>query len=381
MRRNSAKVSERNNNTATMSGQENPDKFSAKSINNFRNNILNWYDKNRRVLPWRALPGRVMDPYYVWLSEIMLQQTVVAAVIPYFLKFVKRWPTVYDLARADDADVMDAWAGLGYYARARNLHKCAKVVSEKLKGKFPRTENELQELPGIGPYTSAAISAIAYDLPATVVDGNVERVVARYLNLREPLPGVKPKLREYAAILSDGRVDRPGDFAQAMMDLGATVCTPRSPSCGVCPVAKSCKGRAAGDPESLPARSAKKQKPRKCGHVYWVVNKSGQVLLEKRPEKGLLGRMVGFPTSEWVLHGQQNPGHPAFLKTSPVRELKDHVVLHSFTHFDLELKGYIIETTAGKIKLPDNFFWADRKEVAVIGLPTLFKKFRSLVMS
>lgn len=349
----------------------------AGAVNGFRRSLLAWYDKNRRVLPWRALPGKTPDPYHVWLSEVMLQQTVVAAVIPYFIKFVEKWPTVHDLAAAAPEDVMAAWAGLGYYARARNLHKCAKEIAGR-GGEFPSSVDELKKLPGIGDYTSAAIAAIAFDRPATVVDGNVERVIARCFKITEPLPAAKKVIREHAGYLSESHTDRPGDFAQAMMDLGATVCTPQSPRCGLCPVRKNCAGQ--GIAESLPVRAPKAVKPYRRGHVYWIVNEKGDVLLERRPETGLLAATLGFPTSEWS--EGKTVVHPDFLKSrlKGVRPQKSLKVFHSFTHFDLELQGWVIE-----VKSPDfiekiGLHWHPGKEAAGIPLPTLFKKFLRLML-
>jgi len=351
------------------------DKLSKTDINNFRNKLLAWYDENHRKLPWRAPPGFQGDPYHVWLSEIMLQQTVVAAVISYFLKFVKAWPTVHDLAKAPVEDVMEAWAGLGYYARARNLHKCAKVVSVQLNGKFPNSIEALKELPGIGDYTSAAITAIAFDKPATVVDGNVERVVARYFNLQEPLPGVKKSLKEHAALLSEGWADRPGDFAQAMMDLGAVICIPKAPRCALCPVSKKCQGRLAGQAAELPRRAPKKAKPQKFGHVYWIINEKDEVLFERRPDTVMLGGMRGLPTSEWVIKGEARPKMAAFLKKhKPGKIARDARIFHSFTHFDLELEGRAYKVRRADIK-GDQYIWIARDKLLKLELPTLFKKF------
>lgn len=353
-------------------------KPSLKDINSFRKSLLGWYDKNRRVLPWRALPGQGADPYRVWLSEIMLQQTVVAAVIPYFLKFTERWPRIQDLAAASAEDVMSAWAGLGYYARARNLHKCAQEVAAR-GGVFPDTVEGLKALPGIGAYTSAAIAAIAFDKPATVVDGNVERVVARYFRITEPLPAGKKPIREYAGYLSDGRADRPGDFAQAMMDLGATVCTPQSPRCALCPVSAGCEARKIGLAEQLPARAAKAAKPYKYGHVYWITDKKGRVLFERRPDKGLLAATVGLPTSEWT---EGRAGHASFAMAAMkgVRPVRDHKIFHSFTHFDLELQGWTVGAGSLGTVDPARYFWVDGGNVAELGLPSLFKKFVKIMV-
>ena len=241
--------------------------------------LLGWYDRHRRVLPWRALPGRRAEPYHVWLSEIMLQQTTVATVKSYFDHFVARWPRVEDLASADLDEVLHAWQGLGYYARARNLHKCAQTVARDHGGRFPDTEAGLLSLPGIGPYTAAAIAAIAFDVPASPVDGNIERVMARLRRITQPLPGAKTAIQAAARELTPQ--DRPGDFAQAMMDLGATVCTPRAPKCDLCPWCDACVARAAGNAEGLPARAPKKVKPTRHGIVFWTVDGQGRVLLRR----------------------------------------------------------------------------------------------------
>jgi A/G-specific adenine glycosylase len=330
--------------------------------------MLRWYDENKRRLPWRANTDVPPVPYHVWLSEIMLQQTTVAAVIPYFEKFVDKWPSVEDLANAPRDEIMQNWAGLGYYARARNLHKCAKVVAQEYKGVFPDDIKTLKSLPGIGDYTSAAIRSIAFDKDATVVDGNVERVMARYYCVKDPLPGSKKQLKELAHILSDGRKDRAGDYAQALMDLGATVCTPKSPSCGLCPLQKKCEAHKAGLQAELPAKVKKKDSPKKHGYVYWIENKEGKVLLERRPDTVMLGHMVGLPTSSWIDIKSDIPV-PNFVSDS---EPLDQFVLHSFTHFDLKLFGF----KAVVHNLPsDDFFWEDKDKLSNVGFPTLFKKF------
>ncbi|WP_299906882.1 A/G-specific adenine glycosylase [uncultured Paracoccus sp.] len=287
--------------------------------------LLAWYDRHARVLPWRVPPGAgVADPYRVWLSEIMLQQTTVAAVKAYFERFTALWPTVGALAAADDAQVMGEWAGLGYYARARNLLACARAVTAA--GGFPTTREGLQALPGIGPYTAAAISAIAYDLPETVVDGNVERVVARLFAVAEPMPGVKPRLRDLAATLTPAR--RPGDFAQAMMDLGATICTPRSPACGICPLIDHCAARAQGIAADLPRRAPKSEKPTRTG-IAWVGRDGPRLLLERRAAKGLLGGTLAFPSTGWDGSDVPPPGPADWREAGEVR--------HVFTHFNLIL--------------------------------------------
>jgi len=293
--------------------------------------LLNWYDRAARDLPWRVLPaaragGAVPDPYRVWLSEVMLQQTTVAAVKAYFARFTTLWPDVQALAAADDAQVMAEWAGLGYYARARNLLACARVVAAM--GEFPRTEAGLRALPGIGPYTAAAIAAIAYDLPAPVMDGNVERVMARLFAVTTPLPRAKPQLYDLAAAQTPQA--RAGDYAQAVMDLGATICTPRNPACGNCPLAAPCKGRAARLAADLPMKLAKPPKPTRQGTV-WVLRRpsDGTYLMEQRPARGLLGGMLAFPSSGW---DGSDSAAPAAVDW---RDLGS--VTHTFTHFHLTL--------------------------------------------
>lgn len=350
-------------------------KISAKEVNDFRNCLLTWYDKNRRVLPWRALAGRRADPYHVWLSEIMLQQTVVAAVIPYFTKFVEKWPTVQDLASAPLNEVMADWAGLGYYARARNLYKCAQVVANEYKGKFPRTRAGLKALLGIGEYTSAAIAAIAYDLPATVIDGNVDRVIARYFAIEEPLPAGKKSIRHYAEILSEGRTDRPGDFAQAMMDLGATICIPKAARCPQCPLAAACRGRKQAIQNELPKKLRKRAKPQKHGYVYWVTDDRGRVLLERRPEEAMMGGMLALPVSEWVSL-EDRPAHDSEISTvlKSVRAVKGLEIRHSFTHFDLILYGCRARADAAAIDGKGRFLWLAPDKDDIRGLPSLFTK-------
>lgn len=300
--------------------------------------LLAWYDRNARELPWRVSPadrasGVVPDPYAVWLSEIMLQQTTVAAVRDYFTRFLSLWPTVAALAAAEDDRVMGEWAGLGYYARARNLLKCARVVADD--GAFPETREGLQALPGIGPYTSAAIAAIAYDLPETVVDGNVERVMARLFHVTTPLPDAKPELKRLAATLTPE--NRPGDYAQAVMDLGATICTPRSPSCGICPWNRHCLAHREGDQADLPARKPKAKKPTRYGVVYLARNASGEWLVERRPDTGLLGGMLGWPGAPWDDVAVAAPPFEADWIDPGIE------VRHTFTHFHLRLSLRVVD--------------------------------------
>ena len=288
--------------------------------------LLDWYDRHARVLPWRVPPGGgKADPYRVWLSEVMLQQTTVAAVKAYFERFTTLWPTVQDLAAAPDAQVMAEWAGLGYYARARNLLACARTVAAA--GGFPETREGLQALPGIGAYTSAAIAAIAHDAPETVVDGNVERVVARLFAVETPLPAAKPELVTLAETLTPR--SRPGDYAQAMMDLGATICTPRSPACGICPLIHDCDARAQGIAASLPRKAPKAAKPDRTG-IAWVARQGDAVLFEERPAKGLLGGTLAFPSALWDGRDLPPPGGAQWREIGHVR--------HVFTHFNLSLQ-------------------------------------------
>ena len=331
--------------------------------------ILSWYDQNARVMPWRVSPqdraaGIRPDPYHVWMSEIMLQQTTVAAVRDYFRKFIDIWPTVEALAAARDGDVMAAWAGLGYYARARNLLKCARVVTEEHGGQFPETQEALQKLPGIGGYTSAAIASIAFDAPAAVLDGNVERVMSRLHNDPTPLPRAKPLFLQYAQTMTPD--ERPGDYAQAVMDLGATICTPRKPACMMCPWADWCDARAAGTQLDLPVKQKKKPQPRWFGYAYVARREDGAWLLETRPDDGLLGGMLGWPGSDW---SESPAGQPPC--DGDWQDLRG-TVRHTFTHFKLQLTVRVCtvpmgtDTTAGQFIPKDQFSPAD--------LPTVMRK-------
>ena len=294
--------------------------------------LLRWYDVNARVLPWRK---KGQDPYKVWLSEIMLQQTTVAAVKDYYIKFTSKWPTVQALAAAPLDDILKAWAGLGYYARARHLHDCARVISSQ-NGDFPRLLDDLQCLPGVGPYTAAAIAAIAYDTPVAAVDGNVDRVVSRYFGIEDPLPQSKPRIRELAQSLVP--LQRAGDFAQAMMDLGATICTPKSPVCENCPWADDCVAKAKGLQSVLPLRAPRKSVPTRYGHIYWITDGTGKVLVRQRPMKGLLAAMTEFPASEWSEKKLKFEA-PFDAEWKPLRGM----VEHTFSHFHLQLRVWSIQ--------------------------------------
>ena len=333
--------------------------------------LLAWYDANARILPWRAPPGASPpDPYRVWLSEVMLQQTQVATVIPYFEKFTSRWPDVASLAAADDADLMSAWAGLGYYARARNLLAAARAIASDHGGRLPTSEAELRKLPGFGAYTAAAVAAIAFGQRAVVVDGNVERVVARLFALSDPLPGAKPRIRELAdSVTPDARA---GDFAQAMMDLGATICTPRAPKCLLCPLAACCAARAAGLPEAYPVKMPKRARPIRYGTFFWAEH-DGKVLLVRRPARGLLGGMRALPTGAWA-------ESPPALSDAPFAAqwtLHHASVRHVFTHFEL-VAALATATIDRHIDVSDrqwaNGEWWPIAELDSAGLPTLFAK-------
>ncbi len=338
--------------------------------------LLEWYDRNARALPWRVPPadsrqGVLPDPYLVWLSEVMLQQTTVVAVAPYFRDFIGRWPSVDALAAADLDDVLTAWAGLGYYARARNLHRCARVVAHELGGAFPKTEAELGKLPGVGPYTAAAIAAIAFDEPATAVDGNIERVMARLHAVADPLPAAKSQLRKLAVDMTPAV--RVGDYTQALMDLGATICTPKSPRCMLCPLVDACAAKAQGIAETLPRRLPKKYRPTRRGVAYWGVRSDGAVLLRRRPEKGLLGGMMEVPSSAWRKDADLDALERtlAGAPTSATWHALPGLVRHGFTHFELELRVLraVFETAPkvdGRWVMPDAF---DQ-----VALPSLMQK-------
>ena len=323
------------------------------------NALLRWYVVDKRALPWRGGEGESPDPYRVWLSEVMLQQTTVAAVRPYFEKFTARWPTVQALAAATDSDVMAAWAGLGYYARARNLLACARLVAGEHGGRFPGEEAALDQLPGIGRYTAAAIAAIAFGRRAVVVDGNVERVVSRLFAVEEPLPSARSRLYQLADAMTPA--ENCGDFAQAMMDLGATICTPRNPRCTLCPLATDCRARLGGQPERYPIKRAKAEKPRRQGVAYWLQH-DRHVLLVRRPAKGLLGGMLALPTCDWS--GEPSSGAPAEADWAEAGAV-DHV----FTHFALKLRLLCAEAE----KRVDGIWWPV-EEIDEAGLPTVFAK-------
>ena len=324
--------------------------------------LLAWYDRHARALPWRAPPGEPPPaPYRVWLSEVMLQQTTVAAVKPYFAEFTRRWPTVEALADAPEEEVMAAWAGLGYYSRARNLVKCARAVAER--GGFPDTEAGLRALPGIGDYTAAAIAAIAFGRRAVVVDANVERVVARLFAVEEALPGARKAIRAATGAIAPAA--RAGDFAQAMMDLGAGVCTAREPSCPRCPLLPICAGRRIGDPARFPRKAPKKAKPARTGTAWWI-ERDGHVWLVRRPGRGMLGGMRALPDDGWSARASGDGTPPVAGAWRPAGAVR-----HGFTHFDLELQVMVLEGGAAP---PGEGEWWPLDALDAAGLPTLFAK-------
>lgn len=331
--------------------------------------LLDWYDRHARDLPWRARPGTPPpDAYRVWLSEVMLQQTTVAAVKPYFEAFTRRWPTVEALAAAPEEEVMAAWAGLGYYSRARNLVKCAREVAQM--GGFPTTEDGLRELPGLGAYTAAAVAAIAFERRAVVVDANVERVVARLFAIEQPLPGARTAIRACAEEITPAA--RAGDFAQAMMDLGSSVCTARDPKCLLCPLAEACQARAGGDPARLPVKAPKKVKPVRQGRAYWI-EQGDAVWLVKREGAGMLGGMRALPDDDWSAREDGTAEAPV-----PAVWADCGLVRHTFTHFALELS--VLRHEGGAKPQGEGEWWpVDRLDEA--GLPTLFAKAARLVLA
>ncbi|MPZ37276.1 MAG: A/G-specific adenine glycosylase [Rhizobiales bacterium] len=334
--------------------------------------LLAWYDRHRRVLPWRAKPGEAIDPYRVWLSEIMLQQTTVKAVGPYFVRFLARWPDVQALAAAPLDDVLRLWAGLGYYARARNLHACAQAVVER--GGFPHTELELTTLPGVGRYTAAAIASIAFDACTVPVDGNVERVVTRLFAIEEELPTAKPEIHRHAQTLAPDA--RAGDFAQAMMDLGATICTPVKPACVLCPWTETCAARKRGDAETFPRKPPKVTGLLRRGAAFVALRADGRVLLRSRPPKGLLGGMTEVPTTEWSHdfdEEQALDAAPRLSGAAPTWQRLPGIVTHVFTHFPLELVVYASDVP-GNATGPDGARWVSIEMLPNEALPNVMRK-------
>ena len=338
--------------------------------------LLAWYDVNRRKFPWRAAPGDLPNIYHVWLSEIMLQQTRAAAVVPYFTKFIHQWPTLDTLAKAPREKILHSWAGLGYYARARNLHACAQAVIERYNGSFPCSIKELRSLPGVGPYTASAISAIGFNIPTTVIDANVERILARLFTIERPLPQARKTITQ--AALKIFPKERPGDFAQAMMDLGAQICTPKKPICNQCPWSVGCKAHASGTPGLWPIKNPTPAKAIRFGVVFAVRHPNGAILLQKRPDHGLLGGMTEVITSEWF----QKPISPNEIQShAPISNARwsplKAKIHHTFSHFKLELQVYTTESR----NQPTGTFWCAVEDLNSQPFPSLMRKVVLLITS
>jgi A/G-specific adenine glycosylase len=337
------------------------------------NALLAWYDRHARILPWRARPGEQADPYRVWLSEIMLQQTTVKAVAPYYARFLSRWPTIHTLAASSLDDVLRAWAGLGYYARARNLHACARAIVGRYGGQFPKDLSTLRALPGIGDYTAAAIASIAFDLPAVPVDGNVERVVSRLFVVETELPAAKAKIKQLAASLLPAR--RAGDFAQALMDLGATLCSPKRPACALCPWSADCVAHMRGDQETYPRKAPKPEGKLRRGAAFVALRADASVLLRRRPEKGLLASMTEVPGSEWTQEFDEGRARrlvPRFRDEVQWRRLPG-IVRHVFTHFPLELVVFVTQVPRATAA-PKDARWVKISDLADEALPNVMRK-------
>ncbi|MBT3908476.1 MAG: A/G-specific adenine glycosylase [Rhodospirillaceae bacterium] len=336
---------------------------------NISRQLLAWYDIHRRDLPWRAGPGMTADPYRVWLSEIMLQQTTVATVKTYYGNFLAKWPEIEKLAAAELDEVLHAWQGLGYYSRARNLHKCAREIVAAHDGRFPADEQCLRKLPGIGPYTAAAIAAIAFGLKATPVDGNIERVTARLHAINDPLPGAKKDIKSFAEAMTPDH--RAGDFAQALMDLGATVCKPKHADCPNCPLGAACRAGAGDNPERFPVKAPKKARPTRYGIVFWAERDDGAVLLRRRAEEGLLGGMAEFPSTDWMETPWAEKPPDGFAPIEADWLPMPGTIVHIFTHFRLEL-GVVRARVEGA--LGSNLDWCHPDSFGARALPTVMKK-------
>lgn len=343
-----------------------------KEMTSFAHRLLEWYDVHAREMPWRVPPhdhaqGVRADPYHVWLSEVMLQQTQVATVKDYFLKFINKWPTIFDLATSDQEDVLKAWAGLGYYSRARNLKKCADVVVAEYDGKFPSTFEELKKLPGIGDYTASSIASIAFDKPVAVMDGNVERVISRHYRIETYFPDAKPQVKEILANILDK--ENPGEFAQACMDLGATICTPKRPACSLCPINEDCFGFKHQDAEVFPYKKPKAQKPMRKGAAFIIQNSVDEIFLCKRSDTGLLASMTQVPTTDW---NSRQDGSADISEAPIAADWKEAgIAKHTFTHFHLELTVWkAIKVTDFKL----DGWWCAIENLNEEALPTIMKK-------
>ena len=320
--------------------------------------LLRWYDTHQRILPWRATPGQTPNPYHVWLSEIMLQQTTVATVMDYFRRFIDRWPTLQDLSHASQDDVYHQWQGLGYYSRAKNLHGCAQLLSQLPE--VPRSPQDLITLPGIGPYTAASIASIAYDYPVIPVDGNITRVMARVFNRSTPLPKLKDEIFD---LVQDYKPTRSGDFAQSLMDLGATICTPKSPKCEECPISQHCQAYRHNTQNQIPFKLTKPDKPTRYAYAYWIEDDEGQIALVRRPDKGLLANLMSLPTSDWVMCESDLP------ELNPQVSFLPGHIKHTFTHFHLIVR--CVKQPRTDIN-QGNFYALD--QLKNLALPTLMTK-------
>lgn len=343
-----------------------------KDIRTLSHRLLQWYTVSAREMPWRTMPnehanGMRSNPYRVWLSEIMLQQTQVATVREYFLKFIGKWPSVGDLAAADLEDILKAWAGLGYYSRARNLKKCADLIVAEYGGEFPKTYDALIKLPGIGDYTASAIASIAFDEPVPVIDGNVERVMSRHHRIENTFPEAKAETREL--LLKTLSKEKPGEFAQAMMDLGATICTPKNPACSLCPINEDCVGFKNGDADTFPRKKAKLKKPKRVGAAFVIENSSGAVFLCKRPDSGLLASMTQVPTTDWDSRNDGATGETALPFPSDWRNVG--TAKHVFTHFELELEVWVTRADNAPI---ENGWWCKKEILEEEAVPTVMRK-------
>jgi A/G-specific adenine glycosylase len=331
--------------------------------------ILAWWDRHRRTLPWRAAAGARADPYLVWLSEILLQQTTVQAAIPYFERFRALWPTVETLSAAPLEDIMRAFAGLGYYSRARNMHACAREVARR-GGVFPRSEPELRALPGIGAYTAAAVSAIAFDEPASPVDGNIARIMTRLHAIEQPIARARSAIAKAASALTPH--DRPGDFAQALMDIGATICTPRNPDCPACPMRAACAAFATGEPGAYPRKAPRKARPHRKGAAFFAQAADGSILLRTRPPRGLLGGTLELPGTPWSVDYAPDEAASGAPFAAPWR-LAPGIVEQVFTHFSLALNVYLVRL-AGAPAPHEGCFWVAPDEIEGAALSSLMRK-------
>ncbi|MBM3468408.1 MAG: A/G-specific adenine glycosylase [Alphaproteobacteria bacterium] len=332
--------------------------------------LLKWYDTYQRQFPWRARPGISPNPYHVWLSEIMLQQTTTGVVEDYFTRFISLWPTIQSLSKATLDEIFHAWQGLGYYNRARNLHRCAQILVQNFNGDMPQKEEELLTLPGVGPYTAAAIAAIGFNQPTVPVDGNVVRVFSRLLAIKTPLPTLKKEIEKFVSCVIPSK--RSGDFAQGLMDLGATICRPHLPACEMCPLQGLCKGFRKGIAKKLPFPAPKETKPRRYGIVFWIENDRGEILIEKRPNKGLLAGLMGIPTTEWKESPRDIEDHTMLLQAPKgvhKWEFLPLPILHTFTHFHLELR-----IAKGHTNLLGKGVWSSLDHLNTYAFPSVMKK-------